>query len=224
MGADLAFCRARLGELRASALRLDSDGNVERYDPDTWAQADELAAVLGEDVGDIIGLMRRDGRWSAWLYDSQWLLRWRQPETWEACCRLYAADCAERALDLYDGDGDPRSREAVRVARLHARGRASDAELEAAQDAAWAAVGDAAWAPVGDAAWGAAAWAAADAAGAAARNTAWNAARAAARADARADAGAAARTEERRIQWPRLLQYAHHGPAAAEMEWEVSNG
>lgn len=206
MGADLAFCRARLAELRASALRLDGRGNVRGFDADTWAQADELAAALGDDGGDILTLICRDGQWSAWLHYPEWLLRWRQPDSWEACCRLYAADCAERALNLYGGDVDPRSREAVRVARLHARGRASDAELKAARDAAWHAV----LAALGDTAW-AAAWAAAEDTA----DAAWHA----------ADASwTVARTEERRIQWPRLLQYAHHGPAAAEMEWEVSNG
>ena len=191
MVADLAFCRARLGELRASALRLDSEGNVRGFDADTWAQADALAAALGDEVGDMLSLMRTDGRWSAWLHDPQWLLRWRQPDAWEACCRLYAADCAERALNLYGGDVDPRSREAIRVARLHAQGLASDAELAAA---AWAAA------------------AAADAAWAAARAAAWAAAR------------GAAEAEEQRGHWTRLLQYAEHGPAAADMEWEVTRG
>ena len=211
MVADLAFCRARLGELRASALRLDSEGNVRGFDADTWAQADALAAALGDEVGDMLSLMRTDGRWSAWLHDPQWLLRWRQPDAWEACCRLYAADCAERALNLYGGDVDPRSREAIRVARLHARSRASDAELEAARGAAWDAAADAARDAV---------WAVRDAARAA--RDAARAARGAARGAAR-DAAWAARDEERRI-WRRLLQYAEHGPAAADMEWEVTRG
>ena len=231
---DLSFCIARLSDLRASALRLNEDGDVVGFDADVWGQADALAAALGEPEP---GLMDRlnDSGMSAWLHDPQWLLRWRQPETWEACCRLYAADVAERALNLHGGDVDPRSREAIRVARLHARGRASDAELEAARGAAWDAAADAARdaaraaRDAARAARGAARGAARDAVWAA-RDAAWavrdaaRAARGAARAargaawDAAWDAAWAARDEERRI-WRRLLQYAEHGPAAADMEW-----
>lgn len=227
MGADLEFCRARLGELRVLALRLDKHGDVRGLNDDTWAQANELAAVLGDEVGDILGLMRNDGRWSAWLYDPQWLLKWRQPDSWEACCRLYAADVAERALDLYGGNVDPRSREAIRVARLHARGRASDAELQAVRDAVYAT----AQPPVQTAQRLAAhparvvVW---PLARNAARDAAWSARNAAGSARATTAAGSsaegreAAEGREGRIQWRRLFQYAEHGPSAAEMEWEVN--
>ena len=77
--------------------------------------------------------------------------------------RLFACDCAERALARI-ASPDPRSIEAVRVARLYADGQATDAELGAAWDAVWAAR-DAAGA-AGAAAWDAA-WAARDAAWAA---------------------------------------------------------
>jgi hypothetical protein len=112
---------------------------------------------------------------------------------WAACRamddrarRHFACDCAESVLHLAP---DPRSTEAVRVARLFADGKATDEELAAARDAAWAAARDAArdaaWAAARDAAWAAAwdaardaAWAAAwDAAWAAARDAAWDAAR-----------------------------------------------
>jgi len=40
--------------------------------------------------------------------------------------RLFACDCAERALDKYGGDNvDPRSREAITVARNYANGKAT---------------------------------------------------------------------------------------------------
>src|SRR3990167_7897769 len=101
-------------------------------------------------------------------------------ETWnDRTARLFACDCADRALVLIDKP-DPRCIEAVRVARLYAIGEATQEQLAAARAAARAArdaAGAAAWA-----AW-AAAWAAGDAA--------WAAARAAARA-ARDAAGAAA--------------------------------
>jgi len=105
--------------------------------------------------------------------------------------RLFACDCAARALSRVAAP-DQRSIDAERVARLHADGQATDAELAAAWDVAWAADGAVAWA-AGDAAW--AAWAAQTAVGAAAWAAAW-AAQAAARAaagDAWADAGDAER-------------------------------
>ena len=60
--------------------------------------------------------------------------------TWnERTARLFAADCAERALERA-GNADPRSIEAVRIARLFAIGEATREELDAARDAAaWAA-------------------------------------------------------------------------------------
>jgi hypothetical protein len=56
--------------------------------------------------------------------------------------RLFAADCAERALLREQAAGrepDPRSWAAAAVARRYARGEATDEELDAAWDAAWAA-------------------------------------------------------------------------------------
>jgi len=83
--------------------------------------------------------------------------------------RLLACDCAERALSRVESP-DPRSLNAVAVARRYARGDATDEELAAAWDAAW----DAAWAAARDAAWDAA-WDAARAAGDAAGDAAWDA-------------------------------------------------
>ena len=114
---------------------------------------------------------------------------------------LFAADCAERVLPIFEREypRDTRPRAAIAAARQWARGEIGDASRAAARDAAWdaagAAAGDAAGAAAGDAA-GAAAW---DAAGAAARAAAGDAAGDA----ARAAAGAA----ERRWQTKRLLRY-----------------
>jgi len=108
--------------------------------------------------------------------------------------RLFACDCAERALKRERKAGrepDERSWKAIIVSRLYANGEANLQEL----DAAWAAAGDAAWA---------AAYAA-YAADAAARD-AWAAAYAAYAADAAArDAWAAARDAARaaEIKWQR---------------------
>ena len=82
--------------------------------------------------------------------------------------RLFACDCAERVLHIYERDNTSKApRQAIKVARRFANGKATKKELAAAR----AAARDAAWDAL-DAA-RAAAWAAADAAGAAA----WTAAR-----------------------------------------------
>jgi hypothetical protein len=100
-------------------------------------------------------------------------------DTWnERTARLFAADCAEMALPIFEKyrPNDDRPRKAIEVARRYANGEATDEE----RDAAWAA------------AWDAARAAARDAAGAAAGAAARAAARDAARAAARAAAWAAA--------------------------------
>ena len=129
-------------------------------------------------------------------------------ETWDArTARLFACDCAERVLALFERvyPNDARPREAIETARRFTNGQATMHELSAAYDSALAAraasddAGDASAASeaalaasaVGDAASVAlAAWAAGDAV--------W-----AARAAASATAGAA----ERQWQGQRLRQY-----------------
>jgi hypothetical protein len=76
--------------------------------------------------------------------------------------RLFAADCAEDVLHLYERDypGDLRPRKAIAAARAYANGEISDAARDAARAAARAAARDAARAAARDAA-RAAAWAAA---------------------------------------------------------------
>jgi hypothetical protein len=75
--------------------------------------------------------------------------------------RLFAADCAESVLHIFEKQypNDGRPRKAIQAARDYANGVIGKYEL----DAAWAAAGDAAWA----------AWAAAGAAARAARNAKW---------------------------------------------------
>jgi hypothetical protein len=137
-------------------------------------------------------------------------------DTWnETTARLFAADCAERALKRERKAGrepDERSWEAVRVARLYVRGEVDDAASAAASDAA----SDAAWAAArnaSDAAWAAASAAASDAASDAAWAAARNAravARAAARAvamDAASDAARDATAAEHKWQTRRLFEY-----------------
>jgi hypothetical protein len=107
--------------------------------------------------------------------------------------RLFACDCAERVLPIFEKDypNDNRPRRAIEVARLFADGKATDEERNAAR----AAAGNAARA------------AARDAARAAARNAARAAARDAARAAARDAARAAAGDAEKKEQAAILLRY-----------------
>ena len=133
--------------------------------------------------------------------------------------RLFAADCAERALRRVQKrtgvKTDPRSLAAVRAAREFAAGNISAGELSAARAAAWATAGAAAGAAAAAAAADAAAvaaWAAACAADAAADADAVADAVAAWAAVADADAAGAAdaaavRAAERRWQTRRLFEY-----------------
>ena len=156
------------------------------------------------------------------LDDALWSLRAvcvEQAPLRDRLASLLGCDYAERVLPLYNHryPKDDRPREAIRVARLFARGQATAAKLaaawaasDAASDAAWAAAWAAraaaraaAWAAASDDA-RAAAWAASDAARAAAW-AATRAARAAASDDARAAAWAASDAEHQwqtdRLRW-----------------------
>lgn len=109
--------------------------------------------------------------------------------------RLFAADCAERALLAEREAGrepDARSWRAVEVARAFARGEASDDELASARVAARTAAGAATWIGAADAAM-APVWAAAGAVWAGAKDAAWEAAWEAAWAAARASVADVAR-------------------------------
>jgi hypothetical protein len=146
-------------------------------------------------------------------------------DTWnERTARLFACDCAERVLPVFERvhPNDNRPREAVETARRFANCRATATELAAAR----AAARDAAWAPARDAAW-AAAWAAAgDAAGAAAGD----AARAAAGAAAWDAAGAAAWDAARAAAWDATRGAAWAaartaaGAAAWAAAWDATRG
>ena len=65
----------------------------------------------------------------------------------EATARLFAADCAERVLPIFEKEhpSDDRPRKAIEAARAYARGEIDDAARAAARAAAGAAARDAAW-------------------------------------------------------------------------------
>ncbi len=140
--------------------------------------------------------------------------------------RLFACDCAERVLPIFERErpGDARPRAAIETARRFVNGEATDKEMAAARDAARAAARAAAGAAARDAAWDAA-WAAAwDAAWDAARDAAWDAAWDAARDAAWDAAGDAAGAAARDAAWDaagdwqnrRLLKIFRAATAAKE--------
>ena len=164
---------------------------VELYSLPEWLRAD-CTIYLAEGKGP----SHTDGSGKT-AYTKARLLR--QVECSEHDLRLFAADCAEHVLPIFEKNrpGDDRPRKAIEAARKFARGEigaaaraaAWAAARDAARAAAWAAARDAAGVAAGDAAGDAARDAAGDAAGVAARD----AARAAARAAARDAAGVAER-------------------------------
>ncbi len=100
------------------------------------------------------------------IKDAVWALRAVEGKDKEI--RLFAADCAESVLHIYEKKypNDDRPRKAVQAARDYANGVIGKDELAAARDAAWAA---------GGAAWAASAASAARAAAGAAAGAAWDA-------------------------------------------------
>jgi hypothetical protein len=134
-----------------------------------------VAEARGERVDDDDKIVVREARLVA------------RVKTWnERTMRLFACDCAERALGMFEAQypDDMRPRRAIETARRHANGEATVEELAAARDAS------------GDA-WDAAA-------------AAWAAAR-----DASGDARDAARAAERTWQSARLLAYLRGDVGAA---------
>lgn len=126
--------------------------------------------------------------------------------------RLFACDCAERVLPLFESKypNDARLRNAITVSRRFALGSASYAELARVRSAARDAARDAAW----DARWAAERTAKWDTARSDRWNAGWNAANTAANTAARTAANAAARNvrgsagdSEGRWQIIRLIEY-----------------
>jgi hypothetical protein len=145
--------------------------------------------------------------------DAIWALRCVLPgqeANRDRIARLFACECAERVLPLFERErpDDPRPREAIATARRFAAGHATPEELGAASDAA----SDAAGAAARSAAW--------SAAGSAARSAASDAARSAARSAAydavRAAAWAAERAAEREAQRDIFLRLLRNTTAVQE--------
>jgi hypothetical protein len=122
------------------------------------------------------------------IKDAVWALRAVEGKDKEI--RLFAADCAELVLHIFENryPNDDRPRKAIQAARDYANGVIGKDELAAARAAAWDAARAAAW----------------DAAGEAARATAWDAAGDAAWATAWAAAGEAARAAAWEAKWQEI--------------------
>jgi len=142
----------------------------------------------------------------------------RRLDTWnERTARLFAADCAEHVLPLFEKayPNDSRPRDALAVVRRYANGEATKQELATAGAAAGDAAGDAARAAAwdaADAARAAARGAARYATGASARDAAWAAAWAA----AGDTAGVAARGAARYAAWAAAWAATGDG----EVKWQ----
>lgn len=140
----------------------------------------------------------------------------RRLASWDdRAMRLFAADCAERVLPIFEATypDDDRVCRAIQAARDFAEGRIDEAARSAAEDAAWAAAFAAVRPAAGAAASAAAMSAAMSAAGDAARSAVRSAVRSAAWAAARSAAGGAAwaaarsaRSVERQWQTDRLME------------------
>jgi hypothetical protein len=134
--------------------------------------------------------------------------------------RLFACDCAERVLPLFEEKypEDNRPRVAIKTARRYAMGQATEAERSAAGEAAREAERIAAWGAEVEA------WAAeriaAVAAEAAAARSAEAAAAAAAEAAAAAAAEAAAAAAEEAAAAARSAAYATVAAEEAERQWQ----
>ena len=125
---------------------------------DGWAK---LLKHLGKTKGDDEAITFSTIIESNGLDDALWCLKTICPEH-DKEVRLFAADCAESVLHIYEGayPDDDRPRKAIEAARTLANSEIDDATW----DAAWAAARDAARAAAWDATWDAAraaAWAAA---------------------------------------------------------------
>jgi hypothetical protein len=117
---------------------------------DGW---DKLLNHLGKTHADdeplsIAAILKSNG-----IKDAVWALRAVEGKDKEI--RLFAADCAESVLHIYEKQypNDDRPRKAIQAARDYANELIGKDELAAAWDAAWAAAWDAAWDAKWDAKW-----------------------------------------------------------------------
>ena len=93
------------------------------------------------------------------LSDALWALRCCEPVAErDKLARLFACDCAERVLPLFEKryPNDKRPRKAIEVARRFVIGEATRGEWSATWSATWSAARSATWSAARSAAWSAA--------------------------------------------------------------------
>jgi hypothetical protein len=196
---EAVLCNSGYHAVRASSL-LD------------WLHRNDALVFLAEGRGD----NHNDG--SKWVFEQMRLVG--PVLVWNPCvARLFACDCAERVLGIFEREqpDDLRPRQCIEVARRFANGEATERERDAAKDAAWDAAGAAAGAAAGDAARNAAWYAAEDAA----RNAAGYAAKAAAKAAAEAAAEDAAEDAAWNAAEDAAWNAAWNAAKAAELRWQT---
>ena len=151
-----------------------------KNDDGTWTPGEWMPEIKGEIIPCENGYhLCREKDLTQWLRDTVWIaevdgeiveaddkvvcrrVRLISGTAWnERNARLFACDCAEHVLHLYEHayPGDDRPRLAIETARAYANGKATEDELSAARDAARAAamaaaMAAAAWAAARVAAW-----------------------------------------------------------------------
>ena len=132
----------------------------------TWTPGEWMPEIKGEIIPCKNGYhLCREKDLMGWLRDTIWIaevdgelveaedkvvcrrVRLISGTAWNECnARLFACDCAEHVLHLYEKEytGDDRPRLAIETARAYANGKATEDELSAARAAAWDAAGAAA--------------------------------------------------------------------------------
>jgi hypothetical protein len=113
---------------------------IRKHSPceESWKK---LLASLNKTQADDEALPLRHILDTLGVSDAIWALRSLEGADREI--RLFASDCAERVLPIYEAQypEDMRPRQAIEVARRYAHGEATEQEL----NAAWYAAGTAAW-------------------------------------------------------------------------------
>ena len=108
---------------------------------DEWTacyDADRLASLYDRPMTALEVLTRKDGLWAQVSGEDRLWTVMHEGVIDERTLRLFACDCAERAVSRIKKP-DARSLAAIEVARRFANGEATADELDAARDAAYAA-------------------------------------------------------------------------------------
>lgn len=198
----------RLVDLLVSGLGRDLDGDVYEIVEETYHQSREIALALDADWRAVLLSLTDHVSPEQLLYRPHLWFQVNDARRWEREARLFACDCAERVLFIFEATQPDVSRllDVIQVARRFAGGKPSR-RLTVARDAAESAARGV-WATSAMAQ--GAVWVASSVARAAADSAeaaAWGAAKCAARAAELVgeNRAAAARLDERNAQWALLV-------------------